>query len=79
MRGSGSQKIRRTEGTKLGYSQMIVWIVLIVFTHAYRYQPLSHFCTFDNSYCLTSVPRLACFSKFARQDVAFAFINPAKG
>jgi hypothetical protein len=36
MRGSGSHKIRRTEGTKLVYGQMIVWSVLIVFTHVYR-------------------------------------------
>jgi hypothetical protein len=36
MRGYGSHKIKRTEGTKVGYGQMIVWIWLIVCTHAHR-------------------------------------------
>jgi hypothetical protein len=34
-RESGSHKIERTGGAKLGYGQMIMWIVLIVFIHAY--------------------------------------------
>jgi hypothetical protein len=36
-----------------------------------------HFSTAANSHCFTSAPGLACFAIIVKQDIVFAFINPA--